>query len=66
MIEILFLGSGWYLSGENLKWHILTVSQGVDILKTSPSAPPPIPLSLMIRNFKISEGRPTRSDCNRD
>jgi hypothetical protein len=29
------------LSGENLKRYILVISQGVDILKTAPSAPPP-------------------------
>ncbi len=34
------------LSGENLKRHILTLSQGVDILKTAPSAlSPDSPLS---------------------
>jgi hypothetical protein len=29
------------LSEDNLKRHILAVSQGVDILKMTPSAPPP-------------------------
>ena len=53
------------LSGENLKRHILAMSQGVDSLKMASSAPPADSLSLMIRNFKISEGRPLRSNCAR-
>jgi len=61
------------LSGKNLsirpdhgKRYIWAKSQGVDILKMAPSVPPPIPSSLMIRNFKVSEGRPLRSNCARD
>jgi hypothetical protein len=50
--------SGWKAQPA---FHLLGVlsielNQGVDILKMTPSAPP-IPLALMIRNFKVSEGR---------
>jgi hypothetical protein len=54
------------LSGENLKRYILMMRQGIDILKAVPSASTSIALPPMIRDFKVSEGRPLRSNCARD
>ena len=45
------------LSGENLKRHILPMTQSVDVLKTAPPAPLPIPLPLVIRNVKLPAHR---------
>ncbi len=50
------------LSGRKLEAGHLSDEQGADTLKTAPSAPRPIPLSLNDPLFKVSEGGPPQSN----
>jgi hypothetical protein len=51
------------LFGENLKRHILAISQGANALKTTPSALLADSPHSTDPHFKVSEGRPLRFNC---